>query len=383
MTTAIITGIGTASPPYSISQKQSAAVARDLIHEDHKSIDALPALYRMTRVHQRGSVVLEGPSHDTVQQSFYPQADSAAQRGPSTQQRMERFAAAAGTLAIASASEALEDAGSEAADVTHLVTVTCTGFYAPGFDIELIERLRLPRDVERIQVGFMGCHAIINGLRTAKAIAESTPSACVLVVAVELCSLHYQYGWDTDSMVANAIFADGSGALVVRAAPKPSVPAAESSTTSNTHSLELAASRYPSLKATGSCWLPGTQDAMTWRVGNHGYQMTLAASVPTHIAENLPEFLESWLAKHQLSFADIGGWATHPGGPRVLTAVEDALQLSREAHSHSRDVLAAHGNMSSATLVFILKKMRESATRLPWLMLGFGPGLEIELALLA
>jgi predicted naringenin-chalcone synthase len=296
---------------------------------------------------------------------------------------MERFAAAAGSLAVASASEALQDAEIVPAEITHLVTVTCTGFYAPGFDIELIEQLRLPRDVERIQVGFMGCHAIINGLRTAKAIAESNPSARVLVVSVELCSLHYQYGWDTDAMVANAIFADGSGALVVRADSDQSLDAAESSETSNSRSREHARSRYPSLKATGSCWLPGTQDAMTWRVGNHGYEMTLAASVPSHIAEHLPEFLETWLAKHHLSFADIGGWATHPGGPRVLSAVEEALQLTRDAHTHSRDVLAAHGNMSSATLVFILKKMRDSATQLPWLMLGFGPGLEIELAILA
>jgi len=364
LSNATIVGIGTASPAYSISQANSVSVARRFVHDAGEATNVLPALYRMTRVARRASVVLDGPSEEEleIQQSFYLQANSADDRGPTTQQRMERFAAAAGELAVSSAAAALQDAAVPAAQVTHLVTVTCTGFYAPGFDIELISGLGLSGDVQRIQVGFMGCHAIINAMRAATAIAIADPQACVLVVAVELCSLHYQYGWDPDRVVANALFADGSGALVIR--------------------NQSATEQAPQIRATGSRWLPGTQDAMSWKIGDHGYQMTLAATVPSCIEAHLPGYLEQWLGDQGLTIQDIRGWATHPGGPRVLTSVEQSLNLPADSLAISRGVLSEHGNMSSATLVFILKQMRQANIPLPWLMLGFGPGLEIEVALL-
>jgi predicted naringenin-chalcone synthase len=365
LTSASLAGIGTASPEYSISQANSVAVARRFVHREHEALASLPALYRLTRVAQRGSVLLEGPADEEVRQSFYPQASHDEDGGPSTQLRMERFAAAAGALAGAAAENAVRDAEITADQVTHLITITCTGFYAPGFDIELIEGLGLSPEVERLQIGFMGCHAIINGLRAARAIADGDRRACVLVVAVELCSLHYQYGWDTDRVVANALFADGGGAFVVRS-----------------QGAETNGKPRPRVLATGSRLLPDTKQMMTWKVGNHGYQMTLAAAVPGLIEQRLADYLIPWLQRQGLAFDNIGGWATHPGGPRVLAAVEKALGLPRDAHRVSRQILAQHGNMSSATLAFIVAAMRDAATPLPWLMLGFGPGLEIEVALL-
>lgn len=365
----LLLGIGTAAPRYKISQAISARVARSFVHRDDQSSDVLPALYRMTRVKYRGSVLLEGPSEKEVQQSFYPPASAVDDRGPSTAERMERFTAEAAPLAVRSARGALADASIDATAVSHLVTVTCTGFYAPGIDVELIEKLGLPLDIERVQVGFMGCHGAINGLRVARALSEADPQAVVLVVAVELCSLHYQYGWDTDRVVSNALFADGSGAVVVGRGESQVASA-------------LGAGRVQVL-ATGSRLVPQSRDAMTWGIGDHGFEMTLSATVPGLIESSLEPFVRGWLAKRGLDVEGIGGWAVHPGGPRILTAVEDALRLPGEALEISRCVLADHGNMSSATLLFVLEHFRAQRVPGPWLMLGFGPGLEIEVALLA
>lgn len=358
----LLLGIGTATPRYQISQASSATVARSLVHGDDESSDLLPALYRMTRVKYRGSVLLEAPANTEVHQSFYRPSTGIDDRGPSTAERMERFVAEAAPMALRSAAAALADASVDAALITHLVTVTCTGFYAPGVDAELIEQLGLPLEVERVQVGFMGCHGAINGLRVARALSAADPRAMVLVVAVELCSLHCQYGWDTDRVVSNALFADGSGALVVG------------------HGEGDEA--RPGVSATGSQLISGSRDAMTWGIGDHGFEMTLSAAVPGLIETSLQRFLHEWLAKQDLELAGIGGWAVHPGGPRILKAVENALQLPAEALQVSRSVLGAHGNMSSATLLFILEHFREQRVPGPWLMLGFGPGLEIEVALL-
>jgi predicted naringenin-chalcone synthase len=248
----------------------------------------------------------------------------------------------------------------DAESITHLVVVTCTGFYAPGIDVELIEELGLNRETERIQVGFMGCHGAINGLRVARGLIAADPAARVLMVCVELCSLHYQYGWDTDRVVSNAIFADGSAAVVLCGSEQTD---------------------GPELIATGSRLVEDSKEAMTWRIGDHGFEMTLSAEVPGLIEAKLHGFISDWLGKHGLRIEDVGGWDVHPGGPRILLAVENALGLPKESLTHSRTVLADHGNMSSATMLFIMRRFIDQAVPGPWVMLGFGPGLEIEVAL--
>lgn len=370
----LLLGLGTAVPPYQISQSTSVTVARRFVHESEEGVGLLPALYRMTRVRRRGSVLLEGPSEAEVQQSFYPRAATVDDRGPSTSDRMQRYTLEAAPLAVRSAAVALADAAIPAASVTHLITVTCTGFYAPGIDAELIEDLGLSLDVERVQVGFMGCHGAINGLRVARAISQADPAAIVLVVAVELCSLHYQYGWDTDRVVSNALFADGSSALIVGSR--------ENSSRFGSDAAIPPGIGVPRVGATGSRMVPGSRDAMTWEIGDHGFEMTLSATVPAIIEAHLRTFLIEWLARQGLDLDAIGGWAVHPGGPRILQAVETALELPVTALKISRDVLGEHGNMSSATLLFILEHFRDHRVPGPWLMLGFGPGLVIEVALL-
>jgi predicted naringenin-chalcone synthase len=294
--------------------------------------------------------------------------DGPVQQGPSTGERMQIFAAAAPELAVQSAELALIDSGVAASAITHLVTVTCTGFFAPGVDVTLINRLGLRRDVGRIQVGFMGCHGAINGLRAATAIAQADPKNRVLLCAVELCSLHYSFQWDPTRAVGNAVFADGSASLVI--GHGDSAPAAASD---GTTTLRCA--------STGSCIIPDSTDAMSWNLGDHGFEMFLSSRVPDLIGKHLRPWFESWLAESGLTIADVGSWAVHPGGPRILSSVEESLGLPREATATSREVLAECGNMSSPTVLFILQRLRAAGAKMPCVALGFGPGLAAEAAL--
>lgn len=356
-------GFGIGIPAYSISQQQSAETARSFVHGAHREFNVLPKLYRMTKVQQRGSVLLEPRPESSVGQSFYHDARDDDDAGPTTAVRMARYADEASKLAIDAATEAMESAQCEASEITHLVVATCTGFQAPGVDIDLIEQLGLSTETQRVVVGFMGCHAAINALRAARGFVAADPQAVVLVVCVELCSLHYQYGWDPDRVVSNAIFADGAAATIVGAAEPRNAGV--------------------QVVATGSTLIPGTRDAMSWRVGDHGFKMTLSSEVPSIVQRTLPDVIHRWLDQQSCSISDIAEWVIHPGGPRVLAAVEESLQLDVDALSLSYDVLAQHGNMSSATMLFIMKELWQQQRFGYWLAVGFGPGLEIEYALFA
>ena len=195
---------------------------------------------------------------------------------------MEAYDRFAGPLAIEAASRALADAGVPPEEITHLVTVSCSGFAAPGVDLAIIRELPLPPDTPRTHIGFMGCHAALNGLRVAKAYAESTPGACVLVCAVELCSLHHQYHWQPDQIVANALFADGAAAAIVRASETDRRNA--NATADVAESLDLVDLR--------SAVLPGSVDFIQWHIGDHGFQMALSPQVPGLIERTLRPWLE-------------------------------------------------------------------------------------------
>ncbi|HBJ34794.1 MAG TPA: type III polyketide synthase [Planctomycetaceae bacterium] len=328
----------------------------------------LEALYRMSSVKRRGSVLLESDAlysdESPLDQSFYPKAESPDQRGPSTGERNRRFAQESLPLAKSAAVEAIAEAKVNPSKITHLIVVTCTGFYSPGLDVQLIDQLGLSRETQRVQVGFMGCHAAINAMRVARGLIAADPDSIVLLVCVELCTLHYQYGWETDRVVSNAIFADGAAAMVISG----------SEIESDCH--------LPKIAATGSKLIADSEDAMSWNIGDHGFEMTLSAEVPGIIEAQLSPFLTQWLARQNLTIREIAGWAVHPGGPRILRSVQTALQLTDDDLAASRSVLASHGNMSSPTMVFIVNQFASENTARPWLMLGFGPGLEVEVALI-
>jgi len=277
---------------------------------------------------------------------------------------MARYETDAPPLAALAARRALEDAGWKATDITHLVTVSCTGFFAPGLDAALVSTLGLPRGVHRTHVGFMGCHGTMNGLRVASSFAGAHPGARILVASVELCSLHLAYGADPDDLVANAIFGDGAAALA-GAPPPPTGSGTPWTVTAN-----------------GTAILPDSEDAMSWRIGDHGFRMTLSARVPDVIQSHLEGWLGGWLRAEGLGMEEVASWAVHPGGPRILSAAEQALGLPKEATRTPREVLSEYGNMSSATILFILQRMRAAGAPLPLVALAFGPGLVVEALLI-
>lgn len=363
-----IRGIGTATPARSIGQADAAEIAQTFVYNNRENAGLLTMLYRMTKVRQRGSVLLEEPNGDRYRQSFYPAAGCATDRGPATAVRMEQYAASAAPLALSASRRALAEAELSADEITHLITVSCTGFDAPGVDVSLVKGLGLPPQVGRVHVGFMGCHGALNALRVAQAFAEADPAARVLLCAVELCSLHYAYGWDPEKVVANALFADGAAALVASGDQDPW----------RNGDGEEDAWR---VAASGSCLLPDSEHEMSWRIGDHGFEMTLSPRVPDIIERNLRGWLEDWLGEQNLSVPQVGSWAIHPGGPRIIQGVSKALDLSPEALEPSYRVLAEYGNMSSPTVLFVVEQLRRMGGERPCVALAFGPGLVAEATL--
>lgn len=371
-----IVGLGCAVPRGRVGQDSALRFAVEHAGLTGDAERFAGAIYRRSGVASRGSVIVDGaaPANgDRVEQGFFAPDGRTGGKGPGTAARMLAFDQHARGLAIEAARRAILDGGStmDAGQITHLVVVTCTGFSAPGIDVALIDALGLGRGVERLTIGFMGCHGGVVGLRTARSMAmaaagEGKP-ARVLVVCIELCSLHFQYSDRPDQIVANALFADGAGAALVSSTPCAGVLA-----------VQAGAGRV----------FEDCLGAMGWAIGDHGFEMTLAESVPGLIRRDLRGWLDGWLGSCGVELAEAREralWAVHPGGPRVLDAVGEALELPREALACSREVLAENGNMSSATVLFILERMRGRAVaeRRPVVMLGFGPGLTVEGALIA
>jgi predicted naringenin-chalcone synthase len=371
-----IEAIGTALPDEVIRQSEAVDLQQSFGVVDEKQARTLRALYRRSRIQTRRSVLLsggDGPPDERL--TFYPRATGADDRGPTTAARMAEYERLAPGLALPAARAALAASGVSPASVTHLVTVSCTGFVSPGVDAALIGELGLRPSVERTHVGFMGCHGALNGLRVARSFVEDDPGAVPLLCAVELCTLHFAYGWDPEMLVANALFADGAAALVgTGRGGAAGSGGAEGDAGRGVGGWRLAAS--------GTLLMPDSAEAMTWRIGDHGFRMTLSARVPELIQEHLRPWLEGWLAERGLAMADIASWAVHPGGPRILDAVESALDLEPEANAVARATLAECGNMSSPTILFILDRMRREGARGPCVALAFGPGLSVEVALL-
>jgi alpha-pyrone synthase len=362
-----ILGIGTAAPSTIVDRKDALGLARALCPRTAET-SWLPSMYGNSGVNRRHVALgrdamddlLNGTRHSGS--PFLP-GSAPDDRGPTTAERMRHYAEFAPPLATEAARAGLDCSGLAPRDVSHLITVSCTGFLAPGLDWALVRSLGLAPTVQRTHIGFMGCHGALNGLRVAQAFAESSPEARVLLCAVELCSLHYHYGWNPQKLITNALFADGAAA-VVGCAPGPG--------TAETWKVT----------ATGSCLLPDSANAMTWDIGDHGFEMTLSRGLPELISRNLGPWLEGWLERQGLRIGDVGSWAVHPGGPAILQAVENALVLPHAALATSRSVLEEYGNMSSPTVLFILDRLRAAGAKLPCVVLGFGPGVVAEVALL-
>lgn len=268
---------------------------------------------------------------------------------PSTARRMALFAQSAPDLALSAIAGLPRTDG-----ITHLVVASCTGFLAPGLDQVIARRLGLAADVERLSIGFMGCYAGVTALRSAAHIVRSQPQARVLVVAVELCTLHLQQTGDIEALLAMRQFADGAAAAIVSADGEG-----------------LALGRGLSRVLEDSAGL------ITWTIGDTGFAMHLSGAVPARLAAALegPELASAICGDSPPS--GIAAWAVHPGGRSILDAVERGLGLPPERLAASRGVLADCGNMSSATVLFVLERLMQDRPR-TGVALAFGPGLALE-----
>ncbi len=287
----------------------------------------------------------EGRSVDA--EGFYTRG-----RFPTTARRMARYEAEAAPLAV----RAVETLGLEAsaAPVTHLIVVSCTGLFAPGIDLEIIRRCGLDPTVERTSIGFMGCQAAINALKLARHIVRSEPAARVLIVSVELCTLHLQETDDLEQMLSFLIFGDGCAAALVSATPEG-----------------LALERFQALI---------TDDAeglITWTIRDQGFDMWLSGLVPRAVGAALGGGIDDILAGAPVE--SIKHWAVHPGGRSILDSVQSALGLAPGGLAPSRNILQRFGNMSSATVLFVLKQIMQTAERDErGCAISFGPGLSAE-----
>lgn len=323
------------------------------IHE----IKKLSALYRATGIRSRYSVI--GDYSPIAAGEFYPSTHN-LEPFPTTKKRMLLFREEAIKLCEEACRKALHH--TTPASITHLVTVSCTGMYAPGIDIELIGLLGLNTSVERTGINFMGCYAALSALRVANAICLANPQAQVLIVCVELCSIHFQKEKLDDYLLANALFGDGAAAMVVKTRPDKSI------------NLEIGAF-YCDI-------LPNGRNDMAWTIGDFGFEMRLSACVPDMIETGIPKLAGKLRECSGVIEFDL--FAIHPGGKKILQVIEDKLGISRKDNFAAHEVLAEYGNMSSPTILFVLKRLVSHLT--PGddgkniLALAFGPGLTMESA---
>ena len=362
-----LAAIGTAVPAHRIAQADIAAFMAEALAFGADDTRRLRALYRVSGIAQRYSVLADY-GRANGEYTFFPNTPG-LEPFPGVGQRMAVYRREALPLARAAIEDTLRQApGIEANSITHLITVSCTGMYAPGLDLELVQALGLRANVQRTCVNFMGCYAAVNALKLAAAAVRADATARVLVVSVELCTLHFQKSAEDDHLVSNALFGDGAAACLVLPAPLPA-PAP---------SLELTAFH---------CGIePDGHKDMAWHINDFGFEMTLSSYVPKLIERGIAALTDGLLASLPVRLTAIRHFAIHPGGRKILESIEKALHLPAQANAPAYKVLREYGNMSSATVLFVLREVLAQATPAddgaPVLSFAFGPGLTMEAMLL-
>lgn len=356
--------IATHVPPHTATQDSLAARFGEWA-QDPSLARVISHIFRKTGIQRRYSVL---PDFTEPAHAELFRVDSSGQLSEATTQARNRvYGRHAAPIAVQLVRELLA-AGTEfeAREVTHVITVSCTGFVNPGPDWAIVTELGLPQTVERYNIGFMGCYAALPALRMARQFCLAQPDAVVLVICLELCSLHMQMQTTNDSILGNALFSDGAAAALVSARQ----PAGEQAV--------LALDGFMSAMA------PEGQSEMAWEIGDRGFNLVLSSYVPDVISANLGRIVDDLLLPRDFVPGDIDLWAVHPGGKAILDKFEKSAALRPAQIEAARAVLRDFGNMSSATLLFVLRRMLEqSATSAASIAaMAFGPGLTVECALL-
>jgi predicted naringenin-chalcone synthase len=355
-----IISIATEVPGYKHEQEHILKFMQNVYAMNEQDKRKMKFLYRQSAIKTRYSVLPDYSlqANDWV---FYPASEN-LDPFPNLELRMKWFNDTAPLLSINAIKKCI--AGKINADeITHLITVSCTGMSAPGLDLQVMEALELPKNIFRTSVNFMGCYAAIHALRLADSLCHENKNAKVVIVCTELCTLHFQKENTVDNITSSLLFGDGSAAVLV---------------TNNDHQKEgLTIKDFYSEVA-----FKGKKD-MSWELSSSGFLMTLSGYVADLIEEDFNSLVQNALQHARLEKDDISHWCIHPGGKKILTAIEKSISLAEDSLSESYNVLRDYGNMSSPTILFVLKEMmdqldKEKRKKTNIFGAAFGPGLTME-----
>jgi predicted naringenin-chalcone synthase len=356
-----ILGIGTAVPPYLVDQADTARRLVDALRDKPDSARWGRRIFKQCGVESRYTCE-PNLLAEAAECRYLPSASP--EHAPSTSERMGIYKRESVPLGLLAARQALADGDVEPAAITHLITVSCTGQFLPGMDAAIVQQLGLAPTITRIPLNFLGCAAGLKAIGLSRQIVSSDNAAHVLVVCVELCTLHIQPTGDRESLFAASFFGDGASACVIGAAKMHDKPV-----------FQLGQER--------SVLLPDCAGEMVWEVGNHGFDLYLSPHIPKLIGEYIPAEVEQLCGEEELEL-----WAIHPGGKGIIDILQSKFGLTDEQTAHSLGVLREYGNVSSATILFVLHAMRMhlheiGSDTVSGIALAFGPGLTAEMIKIA
>jgi alpha-pyrone synthase len=358
--------IGTAVPQYKNAQQKIADFMAEAAGMNVEEKNTMTTLYRASGIGYRHSVIPDFGCKNG-EYTFFPNTPN-LEPFPTVGQRMKLYQQEALPLAIKAIQDCFRKIENyQPVDITHLITVSCSGMYAPGLDIELIEKLSLSKNVQRTCINFMGCYAAFNGLKIADAICRSNADAKVLVVCVELCTIHYQKTKDWDQVLSNALFSDGAAAVLI-------------------DNVKPTSGKALSLESFHCDLAPEGKNDMAWHISDFGFEMTLSSYVPDLIKGGIGKLTTDLLRKLELNTDEIAFYAIHPGGKKILEVIETILNIDKPKNKFAHQVLREYGNMSSPTVLFVLKEIINQLSpddhNKNILSFAFGPGLTLESMLL-
>ncbi|SFU10709.1 Predicted naringenin-chalcone synthase [Algoriphagus locisalis] len=352
-----LVSIGVANPGKPIEQSVIASFMQRAHQLDELEARKLSFLYRKSGISSRYSVLTDFEKADPADYTFFPKTKN-FEPFPGTKARMEVFRHTAPQLCEEAVTNCLSKTKVQASEITHLILVSCTGMMAPGVELDLMKRMKLDDSVERYCVHFMGCYAAFTGLKLADKLVRAEPEAKVMLVSVELCTLHFQKEYVEDNILANSLFGDGAAAALV-----------------------MNSDSGLKIKSYLSQVLREGEEDMAWGIGDFGFEMRLSKYVPTLLDQGISQLKEKF--EEKFKFSTVDNFAIHPGGKQILQKVQEAFGLPVSVNAHAMKVLNEFGNMSSATILFVLERMMDDAEiQGDILSMGFGPGLTLETLLL-
>ncbi len=355
-----IISIATSLPAHKHFQSQIYSFADNIYCTSQEESRKLKFLYNHSGIQSRYSVIPDY-STSTEDRIFY-EKNKDLEPFPSLEKRMQWYTDHAAPLSIEAIMNCI-GGKIQKENITHLITVSCTGMSAPGLDLQIMQGLALPTHIHRTSVNFMGCYAAIHALKMADSICRTDDKANVVIVCTELCTLHFQKENTPDNIASTLLFADGCAAVLVQ------------SQKSNYKGLQLK-------KFYAEVAFKGIKD-MSWELSSKGFLMTLTGYVPDLVKEDFEQLVNKALTHARLSKSDITHWCIHPGGKKILEAIEKSLQLTNNELEYSYKTLSEYGNMSSPTILFVLKDIfsqieHEKKHNNNIFGAAFGPGLTME-----